>query len=103
MSFLRPLCMLALLLITRSAQANFLSRLVNLRKEDIQESRDYLASYDEWIVVENGIPYAQLLNHSKLPLVGLGVGNLQNDLIPSMVSEAMQQPKWTNLIETAHV
>lgn len=44
-----------------------------------------------------------LANSTKIPLVGFGVGNLEADLIPTMVAEAIQEEKMTRLIDTAHV
>ena len=54
------------------------------------------------ITFENGIPLAHLANNNKIPLVGIGVGNLDHTIIPAMVAEAIQDDKKSLLIDTAH-
>jgi diketogulonate reductase-like aldo/keto reductase len=49
------------------------------------------------------IPVAKLSNDKKLPLVGLGVGNLQHYMVPLMVAGAMQDDKMTRLFDTSHI
>lgn len=42
-------------------------------------------------------------NSSRIPLIGLGVGNLQHDLVVSRVAEAIQDNRQSYLLDSAHV
>ena len=54
------------------------------------------------IAIVQGIPMARLHNGDQhMPLVGLGVGNMQHHLITEMVAEAMQNDKQTRMFDTA--
>jgi diketogulonate reductase-like aldo/keto reductase len=53
-----------------------------------------------WSALEDHIPQTTLHGGQKLPLVGIGVGNLQHDLIVAQVSDAMGFD--TRLVDTAH-
>jgi diketogulonate reductase-like aldo/keto reductase len=48
------------------------------------------------------MPATTLSNRVKFPLSGLGVGNLQPDLVEQMVSEGLHADRRTRLIDTAH-
>jgi aldehyde reductase len=54
------------------------------------------------VTFEDGVPLVHLANNNKIPLVGLGVGNLQHEVIPIMVAEGLQYDKRIRLIDTAH-
>jgi diketogulonate reductase-like aldo/keto reductase len=54
------------------------------------------------VTFEDGVPLVHLANNNKVPLVGLGVGNLRHELIPIMVAEGLQYDKRIRLIDTAH-
>jgi aldehyde reductase len=54
------------------------------------------------VVFVDGVPLVHLANSNKVPLVGLGVGNMQHEIIPLMVAEALQPDKRIRLIDTAH-
>ena len=54
------------------------------------------------ITFENGVPLAHLANNNKIPLIGVGVGNLDHNLIPAVVAEAIQDDQKSYLIDTAH-
>lgn len=49
------------------------------------------------------IPTSTLSNGVKIPLVGLGVGNMVGDVIPAIVSHAIRSDKKTRLIDTSSV
>lgn len=49
------------------------------------------------------IPTATLSNGMKIPLVGLGVGNMVAEVIPAIVSHALRDDKKTRLIDTSSV
>lgn len=91
------------------ADANFFSRLMKFGSDDDKKpapsgasaARGTAAQVGSIITFENGAPFVHLANNNKVPLVGLGVGNLQHDLIPSMVAEAIQDDKRSYLIDTA--
>jgi diketogulonate reductase-like aldo/keto reductase len=51
----------------------------------------------------NGIPMATLSNGEKMPLVGLGVGNMIPDVIPAIISHGMKADKNIRLIDTSNV
>lgn len=55
------------------------------------------------LVVEGRIPMVVLSNKKHLPLIGLGVGNLQHYMVPLMVAGGLQVDKKTRLFDTAHV
>jgi diketogulonate reductase-like aldo/keto reductase len=42
-------------------------------------------------------------NHSRMPIIGLGVGNLQHDLVVSRVADAIQDSHRSYLLDSAHV
>ncbi|KAG7351180.1 aldo-keto oxidoreductase [Nitzschia inconspicua] len=50
-----------------------------------------------------GIPTATLSNGEKMPLVGLGVGNMIPDVIPAIVSHGMKADRNIRLIDTSNV
>jgi diketogulonate reductase-like aldo/keto reductase len=54
------------------------------------------------VTFEDGVPLVHLANNNKVPLVGLGVGNLRHEIIPVMVAEGLQYDKRIRLIDTAH-
>lgn len=54
------------------------------------------------VTFEDGVPLVHLANNNKVPLVGLGVGNLRHEIIPLMVAEGLQYDKRIRLIDTAH-
>jgi diketogulonate reductase-like aldo/keto reductase len=54
------------------------------------------------VTFEDGVPLVHLANNNKVPLVGLGVGNLRHEIIPIMVAEGLQYDKRIRLIDTAH-
>lgn len=99
-----------MLLDVNVAQANFFSRLVKFGNDNDKKPapsgatavRGPEAQVGSIISFENGVPMVHLANNNKLPLVGFGVGNLQHDLIPPMVAEALQEDKKSRLIDTAH-
>ncbi|CAB9509142.1 Probable NAD(P)H-dependent D-xylose reductase xyl1 [Seminavis robusta] len=49
------------------------------------------------------LPVVKLSNDNTIPLVGLGVGNLQHYVVPLMVAGAIQDDKRTRLIDTSHI
>jgi len=51
--------------------------------------------------VDDAIPFTKLANGTQFPLVGLGVGNLQRDLIKDRIMEAVQQENNIVLFDTA--
>jgi diketogulonate reductase-like aldo/keto reductase len=51
----------------------------------------------------DGIPTATLSNGVKIPLVGLGVGNMISDVIPPIVAHGMKPDKNIRLIDTSNV
>lgn len=55
------------------------------------------------LVIEEGIPMVVLSNDRRMPLIGLGVGNLQHYMVPLMVAGAIQEDKKTRLFDTSHV
>ena len=55
------------------------------------------------LVAEGRIPMVVLSNKKYLPLVGLGVGNLQHYMVPLMVAGAIQEDKKTRLFDTSHI
>ncbi|CAB9518337.1 Probable NAD(P)H-dependent D-xylose reductase xyl1 [Seminavis robusta] len=48
-------------------------------------------------------PEVKLSNGNMMPLVGLGVGNLQHYMVPLMVAGAIQDDKKTRLFDTSHI
>ena len=53
--------------------------------------------------LSDDIPTAALSNGIKIPLVGIGVGNMVQEVIPAIVSHAMRNDKKTRLIDTSSV
>jgi diketogulonate reductase-like aldo/keto reductase len=51
----------------------------------------------------DGIPTATLSNGVKIPLVGLGVGNMMAEVVPAMISHSLRADKNIRLIDTSHV
>ena len=51
----------------------------------------------------DGIPTAKLSNGVKIPLVGLGVGNMAPEVIPAVISHALKADKNIRLIDTSNV
>ena len=49
------------------------------------------------------VPYTTLSNGVKMPLVGLGVGNMMAEVIPAIVSNGLQSDKKIRLIDTSNV
>jgi diketogulonate reductase-like aldo/keto reductase len=94
-----------------TVHANFFSRIVKFNDGD-PESKPAPsgataamgpdAQVGSIITFEGGIPLAHLANNNKIPLVGIGVGNLQHEIIPKIVAEAIQDDKKSRLIDTAH-
>jgi len=54
------------------------------------------------LTIEDGVPMATLSNDNTIPLVGLGVGNLQHYLVPLLIASAEQGDKRIRLFDTAH-
>lgn len=50
-----------------------------------------------------GIPTRTLANGVEFPLIGLGVGNMMMDLIPSMISRSLQPDKKVYLFDTSNI
>ncbi|KAL3943870.1 MAG: hypothetical protein SGBAC_002074 [Bacillariaceae sp.] len=50
-----------------------------------------------------GVPTRTLSNGVEFPLIGLGVGNMLMDLIPSMMSRSLQQDKKVYLFDTSNI
>ncbi|KAG7339669.1 aldo-keto oxidoreductase [Nitzschia inconspicua] len=50
-----------------------------------------------------GIPMSTLSNGEKMPLVGLGVGNMIPDVIPAVISHGMKADRNIRLIDTSNV
>mmetsp|Transcript_28018 Transcript_28018/g.49676 ORF Transcript_28018/g.49676 Transcript_28018/m.49676 type:complete len:464 (+) Transcript_28018:74-1465(+) len=50
-----------------------------------------------------GVPTATLSNGVKMPLVGLGVGNMIPDVIPAIISHGLRADKNIRLIDTSNV
>lgn len=106
------LVLLLLLLDLQGVSANFFSRIVKIGKHDDSSEKPAPsgataamgseAQVGSIVVFEDGVPLVHLANNNKVPLVGLGVGNLQHDLVPLMVAEALQPDKRIRLIDTAH-
>ena len=97
--------------------ANFFSRIVKLDGKDrevkVQEesasppsgataATGSEAQVGSVISFDDGVPFAHLANSNKIPLVGYGVGNLRHELIPGMVSAALQDIRRIRLIDTSH-
>jgi diketogulonate reductase-like aldo/keto reductase len=112
---MRPFCVVSILTVLcalafiHPTDANFFSRLLKLNKEDDKPVPSGVASVQgsnakvgNIISVVDGIPFAHLANNNKIPLVGIGVGNLFDKLVPSMVAEAIQKDKKSILIDTSH-
>ena len=53
-------------------------------------------------VYSEEIPTKKLSNDSEFPFVGLGIGNLQHELIEEVVGNSLQQEMNIQLIDTAH-
>lgn len=51
----------------------------------------------------DGIPTAKLSNGVKIPLVGLGVGNMAPEVIPAIITHALKADKNIRLIDTSNV
>lgn len=94
-----------------AAQANFFTRLVKFGDTDeekrpapagVSGARGSEAQVGSIVTFEDGVPLVALANNNKIPLIGFGVGNLQRELTPSMISEAMQEDKRIRLIDTSH-
>jgi diketogulonate reductase-like aldo/keto reductase len=51
----------------------------------------------------HGIPITTLSNGVKIPLVGLGVGNMVPEVIPAIISHALKADKNIRLIDTSNV
>ncbi|GKY90517.1 hypothetical protein MPSEU_000025400 [Mayamaea pseudoterrestris] len=101
----------AILLLLQPTEANFFSRVYKPNDGKDTDTKPApagarLATGPEAqvgsiIVFDNGIPLAHLANNNKIPLVGMGVGNLDHNLIPTLVAEALQDDQKTFLIDTA--
>ena len=49
------------------------------------------------------VPTATLSSGAKIPLVGLGVGNMAAEVVPAIISHAMRSDKKIRLIDTSKV
>jgi diketogulonate reductase-like aldo/keto reductase len=100
----------AVLLWSGLTEANFFSRLVKFGSEKdakpapagAHAARGPTAQVGSIITFSDGIPLVNLANNNKIPLIGVGVGNLEHDLVPDIVTAAIQVDKKTRLIDTAH-
>ena len=61
-----------------------------------------MAGRSHVIITEDDVLWTTLSDGSKFPLVGLGVGNLQHDLIADQITTAVQTDKKMFLFDTAH-
>jgi len=110
----RSFLLVSILLLTWSVPtgANFFSRLLKRNTDDSGSAKPAPASaatsmgsrgeVGGLISFEDGIPLAHLANNNRIPLVGLGSGNLQRNAIPRMIAEAIQEDKRTRLIDASH-
>lgn len=63
----------------------------------------FLAVHAAYAVsVDENIPTTTLSNGLEFPLVGLGVGNLQHELIESQIADAIGEDMKYRLVDTAH-
>lgn len=84
--------------------AQFWKNLVNRRKQKDGEPESPEDQGDvAEIVAEGRIPMVVLSNEKYLPLIGLGVGNLQHYMVPLMVAGGIQEDKKTRLFDTSHI
>jgi diketogulonate reductase-like aldo/keto reductase len=89
---MKPLFCSLLLLLSSSNTLPVVDAATNLYKG---YSKDKDGKIDDIITTK-------LSNDVQLPMVGLGVGNLQRNLVESMIYEGLQKDKRIRLIDTAH-
>lgn len=91
-------------------EANFFTRLVKFGNDKdakpapagAQAARGSTAQVGSIVTFKDGVPLVNLANNNKIPLVGLGVGNLNHELVPTMIAEAILDDKKSRLIDTSH-
>jgi len=99
---------IALFISAPEVSSNFfknLAKRVKGEKTDEEGGSGGDGSNDDYnqLVIDQGIPMIILSNEKPLPLVGLGVGNLQHYMVPLMIAGAMQDDKRTRLFDTSHI
>lgn len=99
MYYARLLSSLVLAFAPVAVDAGFFSRLASMRVEGEGESKEAMSG----LTVEQGVAHSLLLNNSKIPLVGFGVGHVHPEVVASMVAESIQEDKKTRLIDTSQV
>lgn len=75
-----------------------LAKRVGGKKKKGEQEDDYTQ-----LALEQGVPVVILSNQNSLPLIGLGVGNLQHYMVPFMVAGAVQDDKKTRMFDTSHI
>ena len=80
-----------------------LNALLLCSQSDAQPSLFGMFSRNKKDVLIDNAPNVTLSNNQVIPLVGLGVGNLQADVVESMAYEAMKSENQVHLFDTAHV
>jgi diketogulonate reductase-like aldo/keto reductase len=91
-------------------EANFFSRLVKFGSEKdakpapagAHAARGPTAQVGSIISFSDGIPLVNLANNNKIPLIGVGVGNLEHEYVSDVAKASIQDDKKTRLIDTAH-
>lgn len=94
------LCLVFLSEQQQTVTAQFWKKLAQQGKEKDAGTEDEETSD---LVADGHIPVAVLSNEKYLPLIGLGVGNLQHYMVPLMVAGAIQDDKKTRLFDTSHI
>jgi len=92
---------LAVLLTVEQVSCQFWKRLadrVGGKKADAVQD-----AIHQQLAVEQGVPVVLLSNNNALPLIGLGVGNLEASIVPLMVASAVKDDKRTRMIDTSHL
>ena len=103
---------LLILLLAEPASSNFFSRILKVGSDDTKSNKKPApsgatknmgseAQVGSVITFEDGVPLAALANNNRIPLVGIGVGNMEHNRIAGMVAAAIQPNKKSRLIDTA--
>ena len=79
-----------------------LAKRVGGNKDGKNKGQDDGDDYTQ-LALDQGVPVVILSNKNALPLIGLGVGNLQHYMVPLMVAGAIQDDKMTRLFDTSHI
>merc|ERR1711937_374241 len=79
---------------------SFFSKIVRLATGRVEKSDQH---QDNSVLANVNVPRSNLSNRVEIPLVGLGVGNMQPEYVSAIISHGLQEDKNIRLIDTSFI